>query len=107
MKMPIAFYILGSVFLSLVITDVILWIIISSDNSKSFSEVVKEYLSHWPRFIRTAIQSTLVNILIGAVSILLFIGGYVTSKTKFRKRLGLVLIVFGGVLTYWQIFSLM
>ena len=107
MKRPIFFYILGALVLSLVITDVILWIIISSDDSKSFNVVVKESLSYWPRFIKTAIQSTLVNIAIGGVSILLFIGGYVTSKTKFHKRLGLVLIVFGGAITYWQVFSLM
>jgi hypothetical protein len=107
MKTPIVFYILGSIILSVLITDVILWIIISSDDSRSFKEMVKESISYWPRFIKTAIQATLVNISIGGVSILLFIGGYLTSKTKFHKRLGLVLIVFGGVLTYWQIFSLM
>jgi hypothetical protein len=107
MKKPIVFYILGFIFLSVIITDVILWIIISSNNSKSLSELAKEHLTYWPRFIKTPLQSILVKISLGGISILLFIGGYVTSKTKFHKRLGLVLIVFAGAITYWQIFSLM
>jgi hypothetical protein len=107
MKTPMFFYILGSVFLSLIITDMILWIIISSDYSKSFNEVAKESLNHWPRFIKTPIQATLVNISLGVVSILLFIGGYVRSVKKNHKRLGIVLIVLAGFLTFWQIFSLM
>ncbi len=107
MKRNIVFYILGSIILSFIITDMILWIIISSDNSKSFSEEVKEHLSYWPRFIKTPVQSTLIKIALGGISIVLFIGGYVKSKKKFLKRLGLVLIILAGVLTYWEFFSLL
>jgi hypothetical protein len=106
MKTSVVFYILGSLILSLIITDMILWIIIATDD-KSFSEAVKEHLNHWPRFIKTPLQSTLVKISLGGVSILLFIIGYVRSKKKFLKTLGLVLIVLGGCITFWEIFTIM
>ena len=106
MKMTVAFYILGTFFLSLIIADIVWWIIIATDD-KSFSEAVKEHLRHWPRFIKTPLQSTLIKISFGGVSILLFILGYVRSKTKFLKTLGLVLIVLGGCITFWEFFTIM
>ena len=107
MKKADVFYILGFVFLCLVVTDLILWIKISTDDSKSFTEAVKEHRSYWPVFLQRPLKATLVNISFGAVSVLMFIGGYVRSKRKFFKVLGLAFIIIAVLLTCWQIFSLM
>ena len=107
MKRADVFFILGFIFLCLVSTDLILWIRISTDDSKSFTEAVKEHRSYWPVFLQRPLRATLVNISFGLVSTLMFIGGYVRSKRKFFKGLGLTLIIIAGLITCWQIFSLM
>jgi len=107
MKKADIFYILGFIFLCLLITDLVLWIMISTDDSKSFAEAIKEHRSYWPVFLQRPLKATLVNISFGVVSTLMFIGGYRRSKRKFFKGLGLALIIIGGLITCWQIFSLM
>ena len=98
------YFIIGLILLSIVGIDVYWWIIISSDSSKTFSEVQTAYLQKFPLFLRNGKSITMINIVLLSISAFLF---QKASNFASFKKLGLIFMIICLVLIAWQFFSLM
>ncbi len=101
------FFVAAVFFLLLAMADIVLWIIISSDYSKSFETVVDEYVSLFPKIIATPKILTVLNILSLGIVICFFVLSRNKSKSEKFKKICLGLIIFSGILGFWNVFSLM
>ena len=106
MKRGILFFI-GLLCLLLVIANIVAWIVISAQSEKSFEAVVAEYVSLFPRFLASAIELTLLNVLLSSVAIICFVYSKAKSNDSVFKNVCLGLIIFSGVLAAWNLFSSM
>jgi len=106
MKRKILFFI-GLICLLMAIADMVTWIIISSQSEKSFEAVVAEYISLFPTPLADPVKLTFLNILLLLIAVICFIYSKEKSNNVFYKKFCLVLIVFSGVLAFWNLFSLM
>ena len=98
------YFIAGLILLTIVSVDIYWWVSISSDYSKTFSEVQAEYHRKFPPFLRNGRLITVINIILLSISIFLF--EKISSSEQFKK-LGLIFMIICSVLVFWQIFTLM
>lgn len=98
------YFIIGLILLSIVGIDVYWWITISSDSSKTFSEVQTAYSQKFPSFLRNGQSITITNVILLSISAFLF---EKASKFASFKKLSLILMIMCLILIAWQIFTLM
>jgi hypothetical protein len=106
MKKGILFFI-GLVCLLLAIANIVVWIVISAQSEKSFEAVVAEYVGLFPALLANPITLTFLNILLLSIAILCFVYSKARSNQALFKKTCVVLIIFSGILAFWNLFSLM
>ena len=98
------YFIIGLILLSIVGIDIYWWIIISSDSSKTFSEVQAAYFQKFPPFLRNGQSITIINVVLLSIAAFLF---QKSSNFASFKKLSPIFMIICLVLIAWQIFSLM
>lgn len=104
MKKTSIYFIIALVLLLFVIGDLVLWIQVSSDMSKSFEEAVIVYKSYFPDFLDSRYGITLLNMAFLAIAIFLFL---VAKSDQRLTTICKVCIVLSSLLQFWQIWTLM
>lgn len=104
MRKEFIFFIVGLLLFSLVLVDIYWWIEISSDSSKSFDQVKREYFEKFPNFIGRGHGVTLLNITFLAIAALFFSMSKNLNKLKILSRMFFVGCI---IISIWQVFSLL
>lgn len=102
MKKHLFFFLSGIIVLIIVIADIIWWIYVSADDSKSWEEAQSAYLAGLPDFIQTGIQSTWY-----CIGLLVIASSLFALASATYKRAGEALMILSILLLGWQLFSLM
>ncbi len=104
MKKYKTYFIIASILLITVIADKILWISISIDPLKTFTEMKTEYLLKFPEILQNVYLITFIDLIFLSVAAYLF---YKAQKLQVLKRLSFSLLVVSIILICWHLFSLM
>ena len=103
-KIEIRFFIIGLLIFTLVIIDIYWWIEISSDYSKSLTQVNKEYIAKFRGFIKNGNHVSILNIIfLGGAGFLFF----KAKKLNGLKILSLIFLASCTVIAIWQLFTLL
>lgn len=106
-KVQYVIFIVGLAILILLFSDIVLWIVISEDYSKSLEQVKLEYLNYFPEIIQNAVLLTLLSIFLGIIASACFYYCRKHSGSIFLKKLNSVLLVISIIITSWMAFTLM
>lgn len=101
------YFISGIIILTLLIWNIVLWITISADYSKTLNEVKKEYLEHFPVFLRKGYTKTLISIVLAGVSAFLFWKVSRFENSKGFRKIVLLLFYLSLLICGWMLFTLM
>lgn len=104
MKKYKTYFIIASILLITVIADIILWISISIDPMKTFTEMKTEYLLKFPEILQNVYLITFIDLIFLSVAAYLF---YKAQKLQVLKRISFSLLVVSIILICWHLFSLM
>ena len=96
-------FIVGVLLTAVVCMDIYWWIA-NFDSSKPFEEVKEIYLSRFPRALRNAVLTTLIEIAILSLAAFCFLK---TKNYKNLKILSWVLFGFDALIICWLLFTLM
>lgn len=103
-KIEVISFIAGLLICSLVILDIFWWVQLSSDYSKSLTQVNKEYIAKFPGFIKNGQHISILNIIFLLIAGLLF---YKSKSFKGLKALSIISLAFCVLIGIWQLFTLM
>lgn len=81
-----------------------LWLKISSDNSKPFEQIIKEYANAYPQFMRGRFDKTILNMILLSISSILFLK---TKSANSLKTVSQILFIISCILNFWMLFSMM
>ena len=104
MKKEIIYFTIALIVFCFVAVDIYWWIVVSSDASKSFQQMKREYLERFPAILQNARIITLLNIGLLATASFLFIKAQTLQKIKLVSK---IFFVTSMVLSAWQVFTLM
>jgi hypothetical protein len=103
-KNELILFFIGLILFSLVIVDLYWWFQISSDYSKSFEQVKKEYQEKLPWFIAKGNRVTILNITFLTIAGFLF---FKSTSLNLSKIIGNVFFILCIIIGAWQLFTLM
>ena len=101
------YFIAGLIFLLASIADLVVWIVVSAPEEKSFDAAVNDYIGLYPKYLADPIKLTLLNIILSLMAIGCFLISIRYSYNLYFKRVCYGLIIFSGFLAFWNLFSLM
>lgn len=100
----VALFCIGLILLSIVVVDLYWWIEISTDDSKSFEQMKKEYDAKLPGFMEGGYRVTIFNLVLLSVSAFLFIRTSADKRLRIMCGIGTTIcVILGG----WMLFTLM
>jgi hypothetical protein len=104
MNLKILYFVIALILLLVVVYNTYLWINVSSDETKPYEQVLKEYIALFPSFITSGRQVTVIRIIVCGLSMFFFF----KSSSEIRlKKISSILLLITCVLCFWSIFSLM
>ena len=103
----IMLFTIGLLCLMLATANILIWIIISTQQDINFDGAVSKYVNLFPELIAKPIILTFLNILLLSIAIICFVYFKMKSNNAFFKKVCITLIILSGILAFWNLFSLM
>lgn len=96
-------FIIAIILFSMAVTNMALWLIVSSNNLITHDQAVTEYLGYFPDYMANVHLNTIFNIVAGAVA------GFIFYKTKEHKPYKITSMFLGAlclVIILWNLILL-
>lgn len=102
-KKETIFFLVATLLLAVVVTDIYWWIRVSSDYSKTLAQVKEEYLQKLPAFLASGNRVVWFNVVLLLAAAFLF---YKSTAAAALRLPGRILAIAAGVIGLWQLFTL-